>query len=69
MSQATPSLQSNLKQWLRASAPSLFQIKQRLSSRRWPKKSIVIYTEKYRPMLPAEIWQQGPVVPKHRWLF
>ena len=49
MSQATPSLQSNLKQWLRASAPSLFQIKQRLSARRWPKKSIVIYTEKYRP--------------------
>ncbi len=59
MSQATPSLQSNLKQWLRASAPSLFKIKQRLSTRRWPKKSIVIYTEKYRPMLPAEIWQRG----------
>ncbi len=51
------------------SAPSLFQIKQRLSARRWPKKSIVIYTEKYRPMRPAEIWQRGPVAPRHRWLF
>jgi glycosyltransferase involved in cell wall biosynthesis len=59
VSPTTPPLTSNLKQWLRGSAPALVQLKQRLAARRWPKKSIVIYTEKYRPMRPAEIWQRG----------
>ncbi|MEG3436616.1 glycosyltransferase [Pannus brasiliensis CCIBt3594] len=63
MSQSTPPRKSgpktSLERWLRSSAPALVRVKQRLSARRWPERSIVIYMEKYRPKLPTEVWQYG----------
>jgi glycosyltransferase involved in cell wall biosynthesis len=55
VSPTTPSL----KRWLTTSVPALSQIKQRITARRWPARSIVFYLEKYRPIRPADVWKLG----------
>lgn len=54
-----PQLTQALKDVLRKASPALIQFKRKLTARRWPKRSIVLYIEKYRPVLPEEVWAKG----------